>query len=44
MTATAMSLSRWDLVVWWLYVAVTFAVARVAWFVIVTAMERRRKP
>lgn len=36
--------TRWDLTVWWLYVAGTFAVARVAWFVIVAAMERKRKP
>lgn len=37
-------MTRWDYVVWWLYIAGTFAVARVAWFVIVAAMERKRKP
>lgn len=44
MTAAAMGLSRWDLIVWWLYVAVALAVGRVAWSVIVAVMERRRKP
>lgn len=37
-----MGLSRWDLTVWWLYVVATFAVARVAWAIIVF-MERRRE-
>lgn len=44
MTATAMGLTRWDLLLWWLYIVATFAVGRVAWSVIVTCMERRRKP
>lgn len=39
-----MGLSRWDLIVWWLYVAVALAVGRVAWVVIVAAMNHRRKP